>query len=248
MVKFGLIIPIRNEVWSIPHLKEYASVADEIIFIDGNSNDGTVEAIRKSFPESPIICQSNEKGKGHAIILGLMATKAEIVMQLDADLPISVKEIIAIKQYMESNENVDMIKLSRHLPGGGSSDLTQIRRVGAKFLAFVARKVHKVNWTEICYAMWTIKMEKIEVLKLDQLLSRKRTMPKRILSYGHSFEFDQYCYFKFLQADCKIIELPTMEHARLHGKSSLSAPRDGIRTLLVILIEKSKNLRKIFST
>jgi hypothetical protein len=86
--------------------------------------------------------------------------------------------------------------------------------------------------------MWTIRTSEIHILKLEKLLNRKNTIIFNQLNYALSFEFDQYCFLKFLKAGCKIVEIPTFELARKHGHSSLNAVIDGTRTLTVLLIER----------
>jgi glycosyltransferase involved in cell wall biosynthesis len=233
-----LLIPIRNELKSLEDLRPYIEVADEVIFVDGNSTDGSVEFIQANFPTAKIVSQNGARGKGHAIALGLLEVRSEYVMQVDADFPISTKEILEIKALLTSDKSIDLIKPSRHLPTGGSADLTAIRRIGAKTLASIARLLFRVPWTEVCYAMWTIRTSKIHLLEIERLLSRRNTIFFNQLNYALSFEFDQYCFLKFLKAGCKILEIPTFELARKHGHSSLNAVVDGSRTLMVLLVER----------
>ena len=232
-----LLIPVKNEHKGLEYIKPYISVADEIIFVDGNSTDGTQNYIQTNFPTAKLILQGNLKGKGSAIALGLKEVTTDYVMQVDADFPISPEEIRNIKKIMEKDPNLYLIKPSRHLTGGGSEDLTTVRRLGAKALALVARKLHRINWTEVCYAMWTIRREAIPLLNLDEKILNRTNQWEWWLPYGHGFEFDQYVFFTLLKKNVKIIEIPTFELQRKTGGSSLFAPRDGLRTLWIIVRE-----------
>jgi len=232
-----LLIPVRNERHGIESIQPYVDIADAVIFIDGNSTDGTVAEIQKRFPNAQLIAQGHHLGKGSAIALGLQEVKTSLVMQVDADFPISPEEIILIKQLFSENPELMLVKPSRHLPGGGSEDLTQIRRFGALALARIARVVHKVTWTEVCYAMWTIRREVIPALQLEERILKRIGKHKWWLPYAHGFEFDQYVFFTCLKSSFPILEVPTYEWKRKIGSSSLFAPRDGLRTLWIILRE-----------
>ncbi len=240
----ALIIPVRNEFDGLKYILPYKDVADEIIFVDGNSTDGTPEYIKLNFPEAVLIEQKNFKGKGSAIALGLLHVKSTLVMQVDADFPISTQEIQNIKMIMENNPEIKLVKPSRHLPGGGSDDLTKVRLFGAKSLAWLARKLHRVDWTEVCYAMWAIRADSIHHLNIQEKVLNKPGRFDWWLPYAHGFEFDQYVFFTFLRADLKILEIPTIELERKSGGSSLFAPRDGLRTLWIILKELANRIRQ----
>lgn len=237
--KFSLVIPTRNEVGNLYELIPFTYLFDEVIFVDGSSVDGTPELIQELFPQAILIHQGSTKGKGAAICIGLKNTSKDFVVILDADQPVSLSEVKTMKSIFERDRGLDLIKTSRHLPGGGSSDLTGIRKFGALFFAWLTRKVFRVNWTEMCYGFWGLSKKAIIKLQIsDTLLTKKSFYPFNRIPYGLSFEFDQLLFLRCYKLDLNILEIPSYELERQNGESSLFAPFDGLRTLLTILRER----------
>ncbi len=239
MSSFSVVIPTRNEVGNLTRLSEYVLCFDEVIFVDGNSTDGTREKILELFPEAILIDQDAYKGKGSALCLGLLKVSSEYAIILDADTPVSTEEIRVMKSIFLRDLKLDLVKTSRHLPGGNSSDLTGIRKLGALFFALLTRKLYSVNWTEMVYGFWGIKVSSMASLQLTEILKSKTSRyPFHNIPYGSSFEFDQLVFLKSHKMKFNIIEVPSIELERVNGKSNLFAPFDGLRTLLTIAREK----------
>ena len=236
--QFSVVIPTRNERRNIPQLNKYLALFQEIIFVDGNSTDGTPDTIEELYPKAKIISQGVFKGKGSAILIGLEHVTGDYVVVLDADAPVSLNEIESVMEFCNKNLDIDLIKGSRHLDSGGSEDLTFIRAIGAKSFALLCRLLFRVDWTEMCYGFWTIKIKSLKSMELQDILkNRCWVFPFEKIPYGQSFEFDQVVFLRALKLNLRICEIPSFELSRKQGKSSLFAPRDGLRTLLVICKE-----------
>lgn len=236
---FSVVIPTRNEVNNLAFLEKYLEFFDQIIFVDGNSTDGTQKEIYSLFPSATILSQEDFKGKGSAIILGLMQVTTDYVFVLDADAPVDLSEILKGQELLRKDPGIDLLKTSRHLEFGGSEDLTSIRSIGAKFFAALTRFLFKVNWTEMCYGFWALKSENLNRLNIGEILKSEVSLwPFSRIPYAHSFEFDQLLFLKALKNDLRVVEIPSFELMRRNGQSSLFAPVDGMRTLIVILKER----------
>ena len=237
---FAAIIPVRNEEQSIPSLLSFSDCFDEIIFVDGNSKDRTIDSITTFFPRSKILIQGiGQRGKGNAILLGMLACNSDFIFILDADAPVNRHEVENIKALISFDPSLDLVKGSRHLEGGGSEDLTSIRRLGAKFLALVTRVLHNVTWSEVCYGFWCIKSNFLNSLSLqDLIVERNMKQLRGALPYGWSFEFDQVLFLRSKKAGGNILEVPSYELSREFGMSSLNALKDGLRSLYVIVFER----------
>ncbi|MGC2310867.1 MAG: glycosyltransferase family 2 protein [Candidatus Babeliaceae bacterium] len=96
----SVIVPCRNEQGNvenvarrIPHMGQHT----EIIFIEGNSRDNTVQEIERviqKYPEKDIkLLLQTGKGKGDAVRLGFQRAQGEILMILDADLTVMPEEL-----------------------------------------------------------------------------------------------------------------------------------------------------------
>ena len=228
-----------NELENLRHIAEYLYEFNEVIFVDGNSVDGTVAFISENFPQSKLINQGQLRGKGSAIALGILAAESDYVLLLDADLPISLNEVRSAMTYCDRNPEIDLLKGSRHLKLGGSEDLTLVRNFGAQFFALLTKILFRVNWTEMCYGFWILKREHIEKLKIHEILQSPQSFLNfQGLPYAHSFEFDQVLFLRSHKLQLLIEEIPSFELKRNYGPSKLSALKDGLRTLSVIIIER----------
>jgi glycosyltransferase involved in cell wall biosynthesis len=220
-------------------MNDYISLFDEVIFVDGNSNDGTWEIIPVLYPKATRIKQQSKVGKGMALLEGLSSCLSDYATILDVDRPVSIDEIVRMKKYCNLDNKYDLIKTSRNLPTGGSADLTLIRKIGSISLTKLTNIVHGVNWTEVCYGFWTIRKDFFLSLNFSDLYSRRRFFfPFHKIPYGWSFEFDQIIFIRSKFNGARILELPSFELSRQFGTSSLNAFIDGLRTLFVILNER----------
>lgn len=82
---------------AIERLPQFAD-KQELIFVDGDSKDGTVEEIEaciKEFSDKDVslIKQIPNKGKGDAVRKGFAAAKYDVLMILDADLTVAPEDI-----------------------------------------------------------------------------------------------------------------------------------------------------------
>ncbi len=95
VLKISIIIPVLNEANNIGHLLTYliqnsSSHIQEILIIDGGSNDGTQKVV-KNFPISSSVLRNNiklvnsSKGRAKQMNLGARKAKSEILYFLHAD-------------------------------------------------------------------------------------------------------------------------------------------------------------------
>jgi len=85
---------IRDAITRLPDL----GCQVELIFVDGNSVDGTVEEIHAVIGENPnmdisFITQGDGRGKNDAVRKGFAAAKGDVLMILDSDLTMPPEEL-----------------------------------------------------------------------------------------------------------------------------------------------------------
>ncbi len=91
--RISVVVPARNEAQNLSHVLPFIpSFIDEVILVDGNSSDNTVEVARQLLPSIRIITQTG-KGKGDALRAGFAACTGDIIVMLDADGSADPKEI-----------------------------------------------------------------------------------------------------------------------------------------------------------
>jgi glycosyltransferase involved in cell wall biosynthesis len=218
-VRVSVVIPTLNEANNLPHVFDrLPEEITELIIVDGLSSDGTVEVARKLRPDVKIVNQT-AKGKGNALICGFWAATGDIIVMLDADGSTDPAEIPRFVAALITG--ADFAKGTRFVTGGGSSDITRLRRLGNKALATVVNRAWKVNFSDLCYgynAFW------------------RRHLPE-ISPYCNGFEVETLINIRAARAKLNIVEVPSFEHDRQHGVSNLNARRDGIRVLQTIAAE-----------
>jgi dolichol-phosphate mannosyltransferase len=139
----SIIIPTYNERVNITPLVEKLHSAlcrydYEIVFIDDNSRDGTIEVASTLSAKYPVrvVVREDKRGLASAVVDGINWTKGKTIVVMDADLQHPPEVIPRLAQALENG--ADMAIASRYVKGGGSPGWGLMRRVisrGAIFLA-----------------------------------------------------------------------------------------------------------------
>ena len=217
-VTVSIIVPARNEAANLVLLLPALPPAYEVILVDGNSVDGTVEVARRALPQIRVVKQTG-KGKGDAMCAGLRAATGDISVFIDADGSNTADEIHQFVLALVSG--ADLAKGSRFLPRGGSSDITGVRRLGNWGIRFLVNNLYDVRFTDVAYgfnALWT---RHRDVLRLD----------------CQGFEVETLMHVRAARAGLVIQEVPSFEGKRAVGATNLHALRDGLRIAAVLIRE-----------
>ena len=217
--RVSVVVPARNEARNIGHvLATLPPDIYEVLLVDGDSTDGTVEAARAVMPDIRVISQPGT-GKGDALEAGLEACTGEIVVMLDADGSADGREIPRFVAALTAG--ADLAKGSRFLDGGGSSDLTRLRRAGNRLLCGIVNVVYHTRYSDLCYGYNAGWIDPLRQLKLDCT----------------GFEIETVLSIRSAQSRFRITEVPSFEFPRLFGESNLRTFRDGLRVLRAIARE-----------
>jgi glycosyltransferase involved in cell wall biosynthesis len=219
-VRVSVVIPVRNEAqnlyYILPHIP---SIVSEVILVDGHSTDETIAVAKQLLPTTRIIEQKG-KGKGDAVRLGFEACTGDIIVMLDGDGSTDPLEIPRFVQaLLEGN---DFAKGSRFISGGGSTDITPLRRLGNQALCQIVNLLFWIRFSDLCYGYNAFWRACLEFIELD----------------SSGFEVETQISLRIQKARMKIIEVPSMEHPRIYGQSNLRTFRDGWRVLKTIVKER----------
>jgi glycosyltransferase involved in cell wall biosynthesis len=213
----SLVIPVRNEARNIASvLEQIADDVDEIILVDGNSTDVTVVTAQAYRPDLRIVAQEGT-GKGSALRTGFQAATGDIIVMMDADGSMSPQEIRHYVHFLTNG--YDFVKGSRFISGGGSLDITPIRRLGNLFLLTAFNTAYDAHLTDLCYGFCAFQRRYLDHLQLS----------------ATGFEIEAEMTVRAMQAGLRIAEVPSLELPRRTGASNLHAIRDGIRVLRTVL-------------
>src|SRR3984885_90822 len=128
----SVVIPALNEERNIRHvLARIPRDAHQVILVDGNSMDNTVEVARKVRPDVCVVNQTRS-GKGNALACGFEAATGDAIAMIDADGSADPAEIPRFVDALL--EGADFAKGTRFLQGGGSADITRLRAHGNQAL------------------------------------------------------------------------------------------------------------------
>lgn len=215
----SVVIPTRNEAKNLYHLLPLIPPeVTEIILVDGHSIDDTIQVAQTLRPDIQIIEQEG-KGKGDAMRLGFAASTQDIVVMLDADGSADPAEIMTFAQALINGG--DFAKGSRFIKGGGSHDITLLRRLGNLGLCVLVNILFKERFSDLCYGYNAFWRRCLDDIRLD----------------GDGFDIEAQLCIQMHKAGFTLIEVPSMEHARIHGESNLNTFKDGWLVLKVILRE-----------
>lgn len=226
--RVSVVIPAKNEARCLPEvLGEMPDGVHEVILVDGDSTDDTAGAALRARPDLRVVVQTR-RGKGNALACGITACTGDVVVLLDADGSADPAEIAEFVAALVAG--ADFAKGSRFLPGGGSADLTWLRRLGNAALAAVMNRLYRTSFTDLCYgynAFWRHCTEKLA------LPDTEGSEPV----FGDGFEIETVIAAHVATGRLAVAEVPSFERARFYGSSNLNTWRDGWRVLRAILRE-----------
>jgi hypothetical protein len=149
-----------------------------------------------------------------------------------AEIPAFVSALVA---------GADFAKGSRFAAGGGSDDITLLRRTGNAGLNGVANALFGTSYTDLCYgynAFWA------DLLPLLDLPDPAAPAPADGMLWGDGFEIETVLNCRVAAAGLKITEVPSVERQRIFGRTNLRTFADGTRVLRTLAAERRRAVRQ----
>jgi glycosyltransferase involved in cell wall biosynthesis len=228
-----VVIPTLNEAKNLPYVfSRLPEDLYEVIIVDGHSVDDTVAVARQLRPDVRIVHQTR-RGKGNALACGFDAATGDVIAMVDADGSADPSEIPRFVRALLGG--ADFAKGTRFAPGGGSSDITRLRRLGNRVLGGAVNLCHGTHYSDLCYGYNVFWAKYVEVLGLDITSPPSRRGDGRL--WGDGFEIETLIHMRIADEGLRVAEVPSFEHSRIHGVSNLDAFSDGLRVLTTILVE-----------
>jgi SAM-dependent methyltransferase len=215
----SVICPCRNERGNIREAIARTPIMGprtELVFVDGNSDDGTVEEIEAAMKEYrgplelKLVLQGNGKGKGDAVRKGFAAAKYDVLMILDSDLTVPPEDLPKFYRALATHkgEFVNGVRLVYPMEGQAMRFLNLL---GNKFFSLA------LSWL-------------LEQPIKDSLCGTKvltKASYQRIAENRHFFgDFDPFGDFDLLfgaaRLNMKIVDLPVRYRARTYGDTKIS--------------------------
>jgi len=232
----SLVIPVLNEARNLEVVLPALPPVHQVILVDGHSVDDSVEVAKRLLPDIEVVTQTRG-GKGNAMACGFAKVTGDVVVMFDADGSAAPEEIPLFAKTLVAG--ADFAKGSRFAQGGGSDDITILRKSGNAMLNGVTNVLLRTRFTDLCYGYNAFWADVIPVLGLPPT----DLAPEAGRQWGDGFEIETLINCRIALAGLRITEVPSFERDRLHGTSNLDTFRDGIRVLRVILGEYARSRR-----
>ncbi|MEW5767944.1 MAG: glycosyltransferase [bacterium] len=229
----SVIIPCKDEAGNIeaavkrtPEMGKHT----ELIFVDGNSTDGTLEKIEEMIEkyqgkkDIKLIHQGSGIGKGDAVRKGFAAASEDILFILDADLTVPPEDLP--KFYLALAEgNGEFIN--------GTRLVYQMEKQAMRYLNLIANKIFSLIFT------WLLEQRIKDTLCGTKVLFRK---DYEKIAQNRSFfgDFDPFGDFDLIfgaaKLNLKIVEIPIRYRERTYGEIKIDRFRHGWLLLKMCLV------------
>jgi glycosyltransferase involved in cell wall biosynthesis len=223
--RISVVIPAFSEADNLRWLLPQLASSYEVVIVDGDSTDDTANVVRELCPQATLIRQ-RPRGKGAALRAGFAAATGDIVVMIDADGSMDPLEIHTFAALIA--RGFDVVKGSRYSCGGGSEDLTFIRRMGNRVFVRIANVMYGTGWSDLCYGY----------------IAMRRSALDRLRLHSDGFEIETEICVHAVTANLSVAEVPSFELNRRNGVSHLHPFRDGWRVLRVLLRNRLRRRRE----
>jgi SAM-dependent methyltransferase len=222
----SVICPCRNEEGNIPQIVRRLPMMGshtELIFVEGNSKDGTYDACLKAQKDNPhldiSVYKQTGKGKKDATWLGFEKAKGDILMILDADISVPPEDLPAF---------YDAIARGAAEFVNGSRLVYPMEGKAMRFLNLLGNKFFSMAFS------YLIGQHVKDTLCGTKVLLRSDYQRLRA---GRAYfgDFDPFGDFDLLfgaaKLGLKIVDLPIRYRDRVYGETQISRFRHGFMLL-----------------
>lgn len=231
----SIIIPCRNEkgnietaVQRIPHFCDSC----EIIFVEGHSDDGTLDEIQRvigKYPEKEIkVLVQDGKGKGDAVRKGCTNAGGDILIILDADLTVPPEALPKFYNAIVSGKGEFI---------NGTRLVYPIEKDSMRWLNLVANEIF--SWI----FSWLLNQRFTDTLCGSKALPRNY-YNKIAQNRGYFGDFDPFGDFDLIfgaaRLNMKIVEIPIKYVQRTYGETQISRFRHGWLLLRMVAFALKK--------
>jgi SAM-dependent methyltransferase len=218
-----VVVPCKNERGNIDDIVRRTpdmGRGTELLFVDGNSTDGTVDAIEQHLRAGTrknmrLVHQGDGRGKGDAVRKGFAAATGDLLFILDADLTVPPEDLP--KFYAAIAEGrAEFVNGSRLVYPMDGQAMRFLNALGNKFFGV---------------ALSAILEQRLKDTLCGTKVLLRRDYERIAAARGFFGEFDPFGDFDLLfgaaKQNLKIVELPIRYRARTYGETKISRFREG---------------------
>ena len=230
-----ILVPCRNEKGNIENvvkrLPDFCKDM-EILYVEGNSQDGTLAEIRRVievYPDKDIkVLVQDGKGKGDAVRKGFKYARGDILMILDADLTVPPEDLPKFYNAITSGKGEYI---------NGTRLVYPMDDQAMRFLNFWANRTFSVLFT------WLLNQRLTDTLCGTKVLTKKN-YEKIVANRSYFGEFDPFGDFDLIfgatKLNLKIVEVPIRYAAREYGETQISRFQHGWLLLRMVVFAYKK--------
>jgi SAM-dependent methyltransferase len=225
----SVVCPCRNERGNVAELIRRLpeiGIATELIFVEGNSTDGTREEIERQIAAHPdrdikLVPQPG-KGKGDAVRAGFAAARKELLMILDGDLSVRPEDLPKFYRAC-ADGRADLVN--------GSRLVYDVEPGAMRFLNLVGNKLFSM-------VLKGITGQRVKDTLCGTKVLRRADYERIAAGRAYFGEFDPFGDFDLLlgaaRFNMKIVDLPVRYQARTYGETNISRWRHGMLLLRMV--------------
>ena len=173
----------------------------EIIVVDDNSPDGTLEVLKKiNYENLKIFSRKKTKGLASAFLLGLINTSGDIIGWLDSNMGDTAKKF---PEMLQNLKEADIVILSRYV-AEGKDERNKIRVIASYLLNKFSKLILRSKINDLSSGIFLMKREVLNDV-----------VP---VAKGHG-EFMMEFLYKAEKKGNKIIEIPYVQPIDVEGHS-----------------------------
>tara|TARA_B100000579_G_C22833248_1_gene857205 strand:+ start:1850 stop:2560 length:711 start_codon:yes stop_codon:yes gene_type:complete len=226
----SIVLCTYNEIDSIENTiikikKEITNL--ELVIVDDNSSDGTIEVINKYYDNKKIkfILRKNVSGFASAVVDGIKNTSGNKIGWIDTNMPYLIDYIP--KMDGKLNEESDIVILSRYV-SGGKDKRPFLRSMASKVLNIFCKLIFRSKINDFTSGIFLMKRKILNEVSFN--------------GYGHGDFFIEFLY-NVEKKGFKVSEIPFVQEEDAHPDKSKSAPN-----LYKFLYLGMKYIIRIFAT
>jgi glycosyltransferase involved in cell wall biosynthesis len=220
----SIIVPVYNEAATIAAVVDRLLTVDlpaprEIIVVNDGSRDNTravLDSLESAGGQLTVVHADQNRGKGHAVRLGLARSHGTVTAIQDADLELDPADLSALIEPILRVE-ADVVYGSRFLSGSTAAPL--LTRVANRTLTTITNVLYGSSLTdmETCY----------KVMRGDVA----RSLPLR----ANRFDIEPETTARLLRGGYRIVERPVAFSPRSRAAGKKVRWRDGVQAISVLV-------------
>ena len=205
--RISIILSTYNEASVIKKsINEIFSTIEnvEIVVVDDNSNDGTLEIINSIENKNLKVFSRTSRGLASAFLLGMINTNGDYIGWTDSNMPQLTHHF---KEMINKLNSYDVVLLSRYIEGGGDQR-SKLRILSSKIINFICRLILDKDIKDYTSSIFLMRKE---VLNFG--------VP---IAYGHGEFFIEFLY-KIKKNGMQICEIPYVQPPDVEGSKTASS-------------------------